>query len=261
MGQLPKMPFPKFDGDNPQLWITQAQNYFEMYCVDQSVWIKCATMQFTGAAKRWLQSIERQLPAVDWAKFCRLIHERFSRDQHELLLRQLFHIKQTGSVQEYVDQFIALIENLSAYTTNPDLLSYITHFVDGLHDDIRVVLLVQRPQTLDAACTLALLQEEAADPGQHKDIKKNDGFPSFKPPAAKTAGLPPPPPKPGVSQPAEVRKASDDKRPPGRPTMDERLQSLRSYRRARGLCIRCAEKWHPGHKCAPVLQLHALQEV
>jgi hypothetical protein len=57
--------------------------------------------------------------------------------------------------------FIDLVEQLSAYTTNPDYLTYVTRFVDGLQDDIRAVLLVQRPADLDVACTLALLQEEA----------------------------------------------------------------------------------------------------
>lgn len=39
---------------------------------------------------------------------------------------------------------------------------------------------------------------------------------------------------------------------------DDKLSALRTYRKARGLCIRCADKWQPGHKCN--LQLHVLQE-
>lgn len=41
----------------------------------------------------------------------------------------------------------------------------------------------------------------------------------------------------------------------------DKLASLRSYRRARGLCDRCTEKWAYGHKCASSVQLHALEEV
>jgi hypothetical protein len=36
-------------------------------------------------------------------------------------------------------------------------LSHITRFIDGLHSEIHFVLLVQRPDTLDTAYTLALL--------------------------------------------------------------------------------------------------------
>lgn len=42
---------------------------------------------------------------------------------------------------------------------------------------------------------------------------------------------------------------------------DDKLATLRSYRKARGLCVRCGEKWAPGHRYAPVPQVHALQEV
>ena len=36
-GKLPKMTFPTFDGTNIKLWITCAEDYFEMYFVDPSV--------------------------------------------------------------------------------------------------------------------------------------------------------------------------------------------------------------------------------
>ena len=112
-----------------------------------------------------------------------MVRERFCHDQHELLIRQLFHIKQTTSVQEYVDQFVDLIEQLSAYSPNPDTLSYTTRFIDGLCDDIRSVVLVQRPTDLDAACSLALLQEEAVEPGHRREFRRTDA-PAFLKPTA-----------------------------------------------------------------------------
>ncbi|GJM87993.1 hypothetical protein PR202_ga04005 [Eleusine coracana subsp. coracana] len=42
---------------------------------------------------------------------------------------------------------------------------------------------------------------------------------------------------------------------------DDNLRALRNYRRARGLCDKCAKKWVYGHKCAAQVQLHAMQEV
>jgi len=110
LGHLPKMHFPQFNGDDPQYWMTCAQNYFDMYGVHPSMWIKCSTMQFTGPARRWFQSVERNLVGVDWPSFCRMIRERFCRDQHELLLRTYLHIRQTTTVQDYVDRFVDLIE-------------------------------------------------------------------------------------------------------------------------------------------------------
>src|SRR4051812_48457359 len=31
---------------------------------------------------------------------------------------------------------------------------------------------------------------------------------------------------------------------------DDRLKTLRAYRRARGLCFTCGEKWSPNHACS-----------
>lgn len=58
-GRLPLINFPRFDGSHPQLWKTQSENYFDMYEVHYSVWVRVATMHFEGRASRWLQSIER----------------------------------------------------------------------------------------------------------------------------------------------------------------------------------------------------------
>lgn len=42
---------------------------------------------------------------------------------------------------------------------------------------------------------------------------------------------------------------------------EEKMRALRAYRRAKGLCVKCAEKWSRDHICAPTAQLHAIQEV
>jgi hypothetical protein len=80
---------------------------------------------------------------------------RFAHDKHELLLRRLFQICQNGLVNEYIDQFMALVDDLKAYVKHPDPLYYTQCFIDGLRDEIKFVVLVQRPSTLDTACVLA----------------------------------------------------------------------------------------------------------
>jgi hypothetical protein len=42
---------------------------------------------------------------------------------------------------------------------------------------------------------------------------------------------------------------------------EDKLRALRQYYRARGLCDKCAEKWSYGHRCASIVQLHAMQEL
>jgi hypothetical protein len=49
-------------------------------------------MHFDGSTNRWLQYVERHISSLTWVEFCSLLHDRFDRDQHEALIRQLFHI-------------------------------------------------------------------------------------------------------------------------------------------------------------------------
>jgi hypothetical protein len=90
LGRLPKLTFPRFNGDNTCSWRTLAEDYFAMYGVESSMWICVSRQHFDGPAKSWIHSIESQLPGCSWDEFCRLLRDRFDRDQHEILIRQLF---------------------------------------------------------------------------------------------------------------------------------------------------------------------------
>jgi hypothetical protein len=98
LGKLPKMNFPTFDGENLRLWQSHCKNYFEMYVVESSVWVCVATMHFQGSAALWLQSMDHCVRSATWKELCSWLHDCFVRDQHDSLIRQLFHIKQVGSV-------------------------------------------------------------------------------------------------------------------------------------------------------------------
>jgi hypothetical protein len=153
-----------------------------------------ATMHFKGAAAHWLQSLHHHVRAATWTELCSWIHNRFSHDQHDSLLRQLFHIKQAGTVQDYIDRFTALVDQLIAYgQSEADHCYFTTIFIDGLRD-IKCIVLVQCPTDLDTASTLALLQEEA-NSAWRRDIRSPNYM--FKPKlAAGASPLPlPPPPK------------------------------------------------------------------
>ena len=128
-------------------------------------------MQFLGPAKRWIQSVTDKLKTMSWSEFCQALHTRFDRYQHEFLLRKMNRIRQTPSVQDYVDRFSELVDQLTAYDSSINALHYITRFLDGLHSDIRTAILVQCPDSLDTAYTLALLQEEAAESSRKRDFK------------------------------------------------------------------------------------------
>jgi hypothetical protein len=123
------------------LWISHCEIYIDMYEVEYDAWIKVASMHCKGPAARWLQSVEKRAHNLPWSEFSALLLDRFGHDQRELFIRQMFQIKQTGTVSEYVDRFTELVDQLIAYDYVAD---YTIRFVDGLRDDIRGTVLVQR---------------------------------------------------------------------------------------------------------------------
>lgn len=42
---------------------------------------------------------------------------------------------------------------------------------------------------------------------------------------------------------------------------EDRVASLKAYRRSKGLCFVCGERWGRDHKCATTVHLHVVHEL
>lgn len=174
------------------------------------------------------------------------MHNRFDRDQHESLIRQLFHVKQISTVSDYLARFTSLVDQLNAYSATHDQLYFTMCFVDGLHHDIKYVVMLQRPKDLDTAATLALLQEEVAGTSSSSRAGRAGDWSLSRVPVPPRSLLPLPlPPRQDKPQPAA--------QPPDQAvaaTLEGPLSTLKSYHRAQGLCFKCGAKWSKDYKCS-----------
>lgn len=191
------------------------------------------------------------MPSVTWEKFCQWLHDRFDRDQHELLIRQLFNVRQQTTVSAYIATFSELVDQLTTYSPNADPLFYTMRFIDGLRHDIKAVVLVQRPPSFKTACRLALLQEEVGTDSPPAAPHGGDWPSSFKHRPSTSAPLPLPPP-PRIAKPVQHTPAAAPATPPPAPSS---LAAIKAYRRALGLCYKCNAKWSKDHVCAPEVLL------
>jgi hypothetical protein len=55
--QLPKLDFPKFNGDNPKIWAKKCEVYFDVFSVPESLRCRYATLNFADRAALWLETI------------------------------------------------------------------------------------------------------------------------------------------------------------------------------------------------------------
>ena len=79
--------FPSFDGDNPQFWKSKCEKYFDVYGVQPDLWVRVATLHFTGNAARWLQLQEPQSATFTWEALCTALCSKFGREQYQTHLR------------------------------------------------------------------------------------------------------------------------------------------------------------------------------
>jgi len=154
---MPDLPFPKFDGTNPKLWIRNCETFYDVYEVSPRLWIRYATMHLTGSAALWYQTFQTTVLAMNWDDFCATVCAKFDRDEHNHLLRHFFHIRQTHFVHEYIEQFCDLVHQLLAHDPTIAPVTLTNRFVDGLKKEIKSVVMMHRPPDLDSACSLALL--------------------------------------------------------------------------------------------------------
>ncbi|CAO2146347.1 unnamed protein product [Urochloa humidicola] len=171
---MPKMDFPKFSGENPRLWADQCEMYFEIYSVSDALKTSFAALNFEGPAAAWLQTLELRGRIRSWSTLRKAVCDRFDKDQYQNHLRQLDNLCQTDSVTEYYEKFEQLSHNILLYNQSYDDTYFVTRFLSGLKAEIRIPIQLHRPQNVDTASALALLQEAEGEHSQKKEISKTE---------------------------------------------------------------------------------------
>ena len=148
------------------------------------------------------------------------------------------------------------MNQILAHNPAYDPVFFTTRFVDDLKEDIRGMILLHRPKDLDTAYSLATLQE-----GNHMTPRarssKGDHELAWRPRTQPQPNLQPRPAAEGSGD----RRGLEGVRAVERRAPEDQLTTLRAYRRARGLCYKCGERWVQGHRCAPTVQLHIVEEL
>lgn len=157
------------------------------------------------------------------------------------------------------------MNQLLSYSDEVHPFYFLTRFIDGLRADLRAAVMVQRPADLDTACALALVEEDVHDGVQPEGIRVPEYVhrpPSRLPLQAVSLHQPRPPTTPVTvdRRGVDAARASPMELPRQVPPEVNPLNTLRAYRRAKGLCFKCGEQWGCDHTCPATIQMHALEE-
>jgi len=116
---IPKLAFPKFEGDNPLIWKDKCLNFFQLYELPQSLWTTTAAMNIDGPTAKWLQIYKLRYGLGDWEPFISAVVEQFGSHDYSSAMNELLDFTQTSTLDEYILGFTDLQFHVSMH--NPGL--------------------------------------------------------------------------------------------------------------------------------------------
>nr|CAN62821.1 hypothetical protein VITISV_013041 [Vitis vinifera] len=233
LGHSTKVDFPKFNGGGLDGWLLRVEYFLKVDRTPPEARVRLAALHLEGKAIQW--------------------HSGFGQHVFDDPIADLRNLRQTGSLQSYMDEFDELYPRADIKESHA-----LSFFLSGLIDELQmpitrkaVAALQNKPKPVSKGPSLyspTTNHYHKATPitsiSQNATNLSNTTFPKTT-----NAGLLPLPPSTNIP-----------KTNPGITTRNHRNFSNRDLdeRRAKGLCFWCDEKFTPGHKCKRK-QLYVMQ--
>lgn len=172
---------------------------------------------------------------------------RWGRNKFTLFMRQMLVLTQTGTVEDYITKFDYLRHQILLHDPHTSEVFFVERFIAGLKQEIRVAVVLHRPEDVDTASFLAQLQETEMENDKNLMTQRTSHKSTSK----------------VYSTPDKLKSQarSDDSKKGDTPRWDDKLEALRTYRKSKGLCFTCGDKWSRQHKCPAQVPLHVMEEL
>ena len=164
------MEFPKFEKGDPRGWIIKAEKYFRYYQTPEELKVDVASMYLEGEALDLFAWINSERPLIDWDDLVRLFQENFGPTEFQNPDEHLCGIKQTGTVHEYRQEFASRASRVLNWSEH----SLLGVFLNGLKDELKADVRIQKPRSVYKAMSLATQYE--AKLGLNKNFKGPNSY-------------------------------------------------------------------------------------
>ncbi|CAJ2641852.1 unnamed protein product [Trifolium pratense] len=144
-----KVKLPLFEGDDPVAWITRAEIYFNVQQTADDMRVKLSRLSMEGPTIHWFNLLMETEDNLSWEKLKKALIERYGGRRLENPFEELSTLRQTGSVEEFVEAF----ELLSSQVGRLLEKQYLGYFMSGLKSSIR-----RRVRTLNPSNRMQLMR-------------------------------------------------------------------------------------------------------
>lgn len=123
---IPKMAFPKFEGDNPCIWKDKYLEYLSLFELPSSFWVPMASLNIEGKASKWLQVYKQKNGLGSWDTFIQAVEKKFGDNDYREALTQLLELEHTDALETHISTFDELQYQLMMHNSGLDDLFFVT---------------------------------------------------------------------------------------------------------------------------------------
>lgn len=144
-----RMEIPVFEGDNPRWWVRKCKRMFEWYGILEGRWVSLAVAYFDDVVNTWYQGWTNVRGQPTWGEFTEKLCERFGERSMSDIVEEFNKLRQVGELKTYLKRFEELWSLMSSQ--DPHLLEayFVSSFLSGLSDDLRLMVKMIRPRTIE----------------------------------------------------------------------------------------------------------------
>ena len=150
-----KLEFPRFNGAGVDEWLFKVEEFFLLDKTLEQARISVVALHLEESALHWHKNyIKLKGRILMWVEYVSTMRARFGALAYENLMVELKKLRQTGSLNDYLQSFDVLLDK--AQLGEEQALSC---FLAGLRHEMEMMVRVFHPKTLQEAYSLAKLQE------------------------------------------------------------------------------------------------------
>ncbi|XP_076885873.1 uncharacterized protein LOC143535533 [Bidens hawaiensis] len=146
------MDFPKFSDGDPCGWILKAEKYFWYYDIPDMEKFDIASMHLEGDALDFYSWLSAKQPISIWEELVQALTKHFGPAEFKNPNEYLCAIRQTGTVQEYQQEFAKRSYRVLDWPEH----CLLGVFLNGLKEELKADVRIHKPRTIYNALSLAL---------------------------------------------------------------------------------------------------------
>lgn len=239
-----KLTFPSLkEGGDAVEWLRDCEEYFSIFEVSDQRKSAIAAMHMSGTPRYWYKSFMVGKKRVTWQQFTQAFLARFGELETELVFDKFKKLQQVSTVESYFDEFEKCRGQLLSKIPSLTPEYFLENFIGGLQSEIKSMIRLLEPSTLEQALKLARFYEQS----QGSQTRKGGTYRTTYPNQAPYKNTSEVVSSGSSTKPTLVNSMKNSETVMAKPR--PLTFSQREERRQKGLCFYCDEKFVRGHEC------------